>query len=100
MRGVLADGGLVVCTFIEAAEGSAAIVEEGWIYPDCVTYTSSEINRLFADAELAHARIPWFHPRQTWFVAARESGDLPTDEEARFLAGAVLRDPEFAASLR
>lgn len=98
LRSSLAAGGLIACTFIEAAVGDSTDFAEGWVYPDCVRYTSMEIASLFEDAGLVARRIPWFHPRQTWYLAALDGTQLPTDDELRELGGAVLRDTEFKQS--
>jgi SAM-dependent methyltransferase len=96
----LAATGLVACTFVEAPLGDAASYAEGWIYPGCVRYTSSEIASLFERAGLACRRIPWFHPRQTWYLGALDAAQLPADDALRELGGAVLRDPELKESVK
>jgi Methyltransferase domain. len=99
MRGSLAPGGLIACTFVEAPLGDSADFAEGWVYPGCVRYTAAEVASLFARAELSALRIPWFHPRQTWYLGALDAAQLPADDELRELGGAVLRDPEFKKSI-
>ena len=95
----LETSGLLTCTFVEGQTGDSASFEEGWVYPGCVTYTAPEITRMFTDAGLAARRIPWFHPRQTWYLGAHDESQLPRDKDLQLLRGAVLRDPEFAASV-
>lgn len=92
--------GLVACTFVVSATGDSASFDEGWIYPDCVTYTELEIESMFKQAELACIGIPWFHPRQRWYLAAHDAGQLPDEEGLAHLRGTVLRDPEFTSSLQ
>ncbi len=91
--------GLLGCTFKERETGDSGSYEEGWVYPGGVCYTQPEIMRMFTEAGLPARRIPWFHPRQTWYLAARDEEQLPSDKELQLLRGVVLRDPEFAASL-
>lgn len=99
MRDSLAPGGLVVCTFVEAAAGDSASFAEGWVYPGCVRYTAAEVAAMFARAGLVARGIPWFHPRQAWYLGALDAAQLPTDGELRELGGAVLRDLEFQNSI-
>jgi SAM-dependent methyltransferase len=94
----LAASGLVVCTFVEAPLGDSANFAEGWVYPGCVRYTAEEVASMFGRAGLSARRIPWFHPRQTWYLGALDAAQLPADDELRELGGAVLRDPEFRKS--
>ena len=86
--------GLIVATFIEGSNFDG----NGWIYPGCVTYRVSAINRFAKEAGLFAARLPWYHPRQTWYLLAKDPGRLPTRAMSRFLNGAVLFDPEFVDS--
>ena len=65
----LADRGVMFATFFErdhTADGS------GWRYPACVPYPWEELVSIGAEAGLVLTRIEWPHPRQTWFVAARD----------------------------
>jgi len=101
-RAALAPGGLVACTFVDAGPPppAASVGADGWVYPDCVAFPADEVAGMFAEAGLARVRLPWFHPRQAWYLAAAETAQLPGEAELRLLDGAVLRDPEFAASVR
>jgi SAM-dependent methyltransferase len=94
----LAPNGLIVCTFVEAPTGDSASFAEGWVYPECVRYTAPEVASLLERAGLAAKRIPWFHPRQSWYLAASDDAQLPGDADLRYLHGAVLRDPDFKES--
>ncbi len=87
--------GLIALTFKEGDEDYAG--EAPWVYPNEVFYRRATIEGFAERAELAIARIPWFHPRQTWYLLAADPARLPSRPERRFLRGAVL-DPEFAAS--
>ena len=99
MRKALAPVGLIACTFVEAPLGDSADFAEGWVYPHCVRYTAAEVATLFGRAGLSARRIPWFHPRQTWYLGALDAAQLPAGDELRELGGAVLRDREFRKSI-
>ena len=71
---------------------------ERWVYPACVVYTEDEVHQFLADAGMVGRAIPWFHPGANWFLGALSRERLPTDSEAKLLNGAVLHDPQFAAS--
>lgn len=89
--------GLVAATFIEGTQDFAG---SGWVYPQCVAFRPRTIARLAADAGLCAARLPWYHPRQTWYCLAKDRRRLPDKAMLRHLSGAVLLDPEFAESLK
>jgi SAM-dependent methyltransferase len=99
IAGSLVKSGLLVCTFFEGDAGDSPDFAEGWVYPGCVTYTHAEICGLFAEAGLASRRIPWFHPRQGWWLAARDEEQLPGEDQLSLLHGAVLRSPPFSSSV-
>lgn len=87
--------GLMVVTFVEGVTDGK---ETGWIYPGCVTFSSPTIKRLGSEAGLHVVRLPWYHPRQTWYVFAKNKSRLPRGRMLSFLDGVVLSDPEFAKS--
>ncbi|HYG24532.1 MAG TPA: class I SAM-dependent methyltransferase [Verrucomicrobiae bacterium] len=87
--------GLVAATFIEGKKDSP---EQGWIYPGCVKFRRSSVVRFAKDAGLYATPIPWYHPRQTWYLLAADPGRLPSTRMLRHLSGAVLFEPEFAES--
>lgn len=96
IREALQDDGLAAVTFIEAGKDFDGT---GWIYPGCVRYRRRSIVSFASDASLTAMRLPWFHPRQTWYLLARDPSRLPTPKERRFLRGAVLHDAELADSV-
>lgn len=98
-REVLTDNGLAACTFVEASSSELSSHAEGWTYPGCVRYTHDEVMALFEACGLRAVRLPWYHPRQVWYLAAKPDGWLPSDIEARHLTGAVLNSPEFRSSM-
>lgn len=89
--------GLLAATFVEGRRNQ---VDNGWVYPDCVAYRPARIKRFAREAGLFAVRLPWYHPRQTWYLFAREKSRLPGRSLRRHLRGAVLLDPEFAESWR
>jgi SAM-dependent methyltransferase len=91
----LKSNGLIAATF---REGHADFDGNGWVYPGCVNYHPSTIKRFAEEAGLFVIRIPWYHPRQTWYLLAKDSSRLPNNSMLRFLAGAVLFGPEFSES--
>ena len=81
----LAPGGLCLVTFIEGDQDTP----EGWFYTGLtkqgtVRYRPALIERLSAEAGLKAARLPWRHPRQTWWLLGR---DLPPAEQLAELVG-------------
>lgn len=99
IREVLADGGLLACTFVEAPGSELDRHREGWTYPGCVRYTEAEVFALFAASGLRSMRLPWYHPRQAWYLGAADGTWLPSGHELRHLTGAVLNSGEFEASV-
>lgn len=91
----LKSNGIIAATFVE---GTSDFNGRGWVYPDCVTYRPSTIKRLASEVNLFIRRIPWYHPRQTWYLFARDKSRLPNKQMLRHLTGAVLFDCEFAES--
>lgn len=91
----LKPNGLIAVTFIE---GKSECDSDGWVYPSCVNYRPSTIRQFAKEAGLAVIRIPWYHPRQTWYLLAKDRRRLPNDAMLRYLTGVVLFDPEFADS--
>jgi SAM-dependent methyltransferase len=89
--------GICAVTFVVREEQDAP---EGWHYPHCIAYSPAGISALVDEAGLVHLPIPWFHPRQSWFLLARNSSALPTAKQARLLRGIVLRAPDFRDSIK
>lgn len=87
--------GLIAATFVEDIDDYPGT---GWVYPECVTYRRSSIRRFATDLGLSVARIPWYHPRQTWYVFANNKNRLPDRTMRKYLSGAVLFDDDFVDS--
>ena len=86
------EGSLVFAavTFVIDDTGGQEYRGSGWVYPDLTPYTSVTVERLIAEAGLVGIRIPWFHPRQVWYLLAVSAGRLPAAAEVRELTGKVL----------
>lgn len=96
----LSRDGLALVTFIHPDQIPGVPIEApGWTYPGCTTYEPARIMELISAADLAGRRLPWYHPRQTWYVLAVDPSKLPSPDWDRHLSGAVLRDPDFEASV-
>jgi SAM-dependent methyltransferase len=88
----LLDRGLVLLTVLHPGQnGVPETSESGWFYPACVAHRPETLACIFANAGFPHFRVlPWFHPRQTWYVLAKKHERLPPYEMDRFLSGAIL----------
>ena len=91
----LKPSGIIAATFIE---GISDFDDSGWVYPGCVNYRPSTIEQFAQEANFFVVRIPWYHPRQTWYVLSMEKDRLPNKAMLRHLSGAVLLDHEFVES--
>ncbi|ACD84122.1 SAM-dependent methyltransferase [Methylacidiphilum infernorum V4] len=89
--------GLIAATFIEGEEDFEA---EGWIYPGIVSYRPATIERCIEEAALCFVRLPWYHPRQSWYLLAKDKSKLPSREQLAYLTGAVYHEPFFEESLK
>ncbi len=85
-RANLADGGLIAATFYEDRKDFEG---EGWVYPHCVRFRRKTILSMARGAGLAAVRLPWFHPRQTWYLLSASREDLPPRRIARNLKGQI-----------
>jgi len=68
----LADDGALVATFLIGEEDSA---RRGWIYPECVNYRPTTLQREAEDVNLRFEILDWKHPRQTWALFAAPEFD-------------------------
>ena len=94
-RESLKTNGLIAVTF---KAGKKDFDGKGWVYPGCVKYHPNTIREFAKGAGLFITRIPWYHPRQTWYILAKRANLIPNNMMLRHLSGAVLFDPEFAES--
>lgn len=93
----LKDDGIMAITFVEGMQSSK---EKGWVYPGCVVFTPRDISGFFRQAGVFAGRIPWYHPRQTWYLLAKHEDRLPDESMSPYLMGAVLFDPAFSESVK
>ena len=91
----LKDSGIIVATFVEGLTNYSG---EGWMYPGCVSYRRSKIMEFAKKAELLILKLPWYHPRQTWYIMTKTENRLPNKKMMRHLSGAVLFEPDFIES--
>jgi cyclopropane fatty-acyl-phospholipid synthase-like methyltransferase len=68
----LAEDGALVATFLIGEEDS---LRTGWIYPDCVHYRPTTLQRAAEDVNLRFEILDWKHPRQTWALFAAPEFD-------------------------
>lgn len=68
----LAEAGALVATFLIGQEDAA---QTGWIYPGCVNYRPTTLERTAKDVNLRFEILDWKHPRQTWALFAAPKFD-------------------------
>lgn len=69
----------------------------GWLYPGCLSFDTSEVEAVCGAAGLHVQRLPWYHPRQTWFRATLDPGLRITDDMLAALGtGKPLFDNRFS----
>jgi SAM-dependent methyltransferase len=100
-RRVLASDGIIAVTFNHGEEDCDG---SGWYYPDQpgnrrVTYRPETILSFAREVDLHITAIPWYHPRQHWYLLAHDQMRLPSQDMMHHLTGAVLFDPAFNESL-
>jgi cyclopropane fatty-acyl-phospholipid synthase-like methyltransferase len=66
----LPDTGALVATFLVAEQDYTG---SGWVYPGCVHYRISTMERLARQAGLGFRLLDWKHPRQSWALFAKPS---------------------------
>jgi SAM-dependent methyltransferase len=101
----LEEDGLAAVTFVHATGMEQESRAQGWIYrgavekPHAVRYRPGTILEMVRSAGLHGIAIPWYHPRQVWYVLGRSPRRLPEPSHFVHLTGAVLFDPEFEGSV-
>ena len=97
---ILSKTGMAVVTFIHPGQGGVdESRKSGWVYPHCVAYPPEIIAEMIDRGQLFGRTIPWFHPRQTWYVLAKDPSRLPGPEVDHCLRGAMLNVPEWHDSI-
>lgn len=59
---LLDDAGVLVATFLDGPDNGL----NGWIYPDCVTFSERTLIEAAERHGLEFAPLRWHHPRQRW----------------------------------
>jgi SAM-dependent methyltransferase len=82
---------LFLSTFVLASNAEKHDDQYGdeWVYPGLVPMSETAVAGIFKSAALHFWRLPWFHPRQTWYAAARQP-DRISAEDRRELSGYVI----------
>jgi len=83
----LARDGVLVATFLIGEEDSA---QKGWIYPECVNYRPTTLERAAKDVNLRFEILHWKHPRQTWALFAAPNFDSNWFKDTRLTWNAGL----------
>jgi SAM-dependent methyltransferase len=102
IRQALAPNGIAAVTFCHSLGKDNTA--EGWFYPKSVSggpgtvsYRRQTIGRNVRAAGLKGEPIPWFHPRQTWWLLVPEESELPP-RAFRRLAWGISLSPQLAQS--
>ncbi len=93
---VIKEDGIIAVTFIHGQNDSK---DKGWIYPECVSYTKTTLTEKLENLGFSYLEIPWYHPRQTWYLLALNDSRLPLKSELYHLTGAVFNNKVFSLSL-
>ncbi len=71
---------------------------EGWSYPECLVYSEGEILEAIDKTEMTGQKLPWYHPRQTWFRATPDPAlQLTAKMIGELGSGRPLFDERFRA---
>jgi SAM-dependent methyltransferase len=68
----LAEDGVMAATFLIGEED---FPRSGWVYPECVNYRPTTLERAAAEMNLRFEILDWKHPRQTWALFAAPKFD-------------------------
>jgi len=99
---VLTDDGQMLFTVIdESCQGFAQLQPgneaPGWHYPQCVSFAEADVLERCARAGLHAQKLPWFHPRQSWYRAVADPACLLSEGDiAGMGTGRPLIDDRFA----
>ena len=69
----LSDTGVFVATFVK---GDDDFDGKGWVYPECVPFTTQTMESLATKHGYSYKEIDWWHPRQTWCLFYKEGFDV------------------------
>lgn len=65
---------------------------KGWRYPGCVSYPSGYFSENVERLGYAAQRLPWFHPRQTWWLLTLSDSGLLSESELSALSGYSIQN--------
>tara|TARA_B110000438_G_scaffold287349_1_gene319554 strand:+ start:109 stop:903 length:795 start_codon:yes stop_codon:yes gene_type:complete len=98
IKNVLKDNGLFLLTILEDASNSN---NKGWLYPDCVTYNRTTFRRIVKHAGFYSIKLPWFHPRQTWYLLTLKNKKMLSKRYVnRYLLGGIFYVKSYQNSWR
>ncbi len=88
---VLKPDGLFLLTFQQVMHPEKHQDQYGdeWVYPGVVPTSEDAIADIFQHAGLSFWKLPWFHPRQTWYAAAIRPDRISPDDQKQ-LTGFVI----------
>lgn len=97
----LSPTGIAIVTFIHPSNalGMTEFFGKGWIYPGCVAHSRDTIQQCISKAGLLGREIPWYHPRQTWWILSKNAAQIPAPGANIHLLGGVLNVPCWDKSL-
>jgi SAM-dependent methyltransferase len=91
-RECLSSNGIAAITFAPPLNsGNLEFDGQGWVYPALTMYRIETVLRTIGDAGLYGRKIPWFHPRQIWFIVAKSPDQLPPADEDVHLSGMTVQ---------
>ena len=98
IKNVLKDDGFFLLTILEDTNNSN---NKGWIYPDCVTYKRETFKSIAKNAGFYSIKIPWFHPRQTWYLLTLNNKNMVNKYYInKYLQGSIFYVESYKRSWR
>jgi SAM-dependent methyltransferase len=95
-RQVVKNNGIVAATFIH---GDKNFQGKGWVYPECVQYIPEHIRDIINSVGFECTNIPWYHPRQVWYILGDDQLVKEVRKFEKKLCGPVLFCDDFSSSL-
>jgi len=87
IKKALNENGMFLATFIHGPDHSSP---EEWIYPECVTYSQEYLLESFKEIGFYGQELPWYHPRQRWYILVQSPSLLPDGAIRALLHGLVF----------
>ncbi|WP_088626276.1 cyclopropane-fatty-acyl-phospholipid synthase family protein [Oceanicola sp. 22II-s10i] len=99
---VINPGGQLLFTVVSPEEQKKKVPPgeraTGWIYPGVVTFKEESVLKFCQRFGFTAQRLPWFHPRQTWYRATLDGSMLDETQIQAMGTGRPLFDDRFDAS--